>query len=265
MQAADIHIHIDDVVYITDFQGFNTAMNAYTNSGTQIRLNPWTLNSHLAALGECVVPSGTGLELNEQAFSHQVLAENRIPENTYSEFAPMALWWASGGGIKPVSLGNNWYRIGSVLVQLRSWTAGERFSALAQSRLDTGDGTRFNVEAYLRSLLKACVVSLEPEQALANLDSAASCALLDAVITLNAVSLPDTETLKLTPETDRIILRLCRELAWTPSQVLAIPASELDVLLALLERTENIRSPSITPVSGLASYPDTVMILIEDD
>lgn len=266
MPAANVLIDIDGIVYTTDFQGFDTAMNAQAPAGIQIKLQPWPLRAHLAALGECVIPTRLGLALDEPAFCRQVLQYSRAPERMHEVFAPLALWWASGGETLPVALGGGWYTIGAMLAQLRPWTCGERFLALARCRLTTADGMSFNLGAYLRALLEAGVVALEPAQPLDDLDSATTQALLASVIGLNAAT-PDVDAKSFpdTPEADRITLRLCRALGWTPAQVWATPAPEVDRLLALLDRIEHAPASATTGVTGLAQHPDAVIIHIEDD
>jgi hypothetical protein len=262
--ATDILITIDDKTYATDFNGFDNCMNAHIRSSAAITLKPWTLNAHLAALGACVQASSDDLIFNDGFFSGKILTHSEIPEPLHKEYAPLALWWACGGETKAEALTDGWYKIGSGRFLLRPWTGGERFAALARSRIDTSDGVRFNPEAYLRSLLNASVVAIEPAQLLENLDSASSSALLDVIISLNALTAPASETLPDFPEMDRLILRFCKALGWTPSQVLATPAFELDLLLAIVERTEAAK-PAPRTASGLAAYPDAVVIQIEDD
>ena len=266
MPTANVLIDIDGIVYTTDFQGFDTAMNAQAPAGIQITLQPWPLRAHLAALGECVIPTRLGLALDESAFSRQVLQYSRAPDCMHDVFAPLALWWASGGETLPVALGGGWYTVGAMLAQLRPWASGERFMALARCRVTAEDGMSFNLGAYLRALLEASVVALEPARPLDDLDSGTTRALLASVVALN-VTAPDAyaESFPDTPEADRITLRLCRALGWTPTKVWATSALEVDRLLDLLDRIEDVPRSVPTAVTGLAQHPDAVVIRIEDD
>lgn len=262
----DVFIDIDGLVYATDFQGFHTAMNARTPAGEQVELQPWPLRAHLAALEECVFPTRHGLALDGRAFSRRVLEHSQVSENQHEAFGPLALWWASGGKTSPAALGGDWYEVGAMRAQLRPWTGGERFLTLSRCRLAGEDGIRFDLGAYLRALLEASVVTLEPSRPLDELDSAATRALLEAVIALNvADSHASAESLPNTPEAARLTLRLCRALGWTPTQVWATPAPEVDRLLALLDRIESDGTRAPARSTGLAQHPDAVVIRIEDD
>ncbi|HCZ16966.1 MAG: hypothetical protein V5B32_15830 [Candidatus Accumulibacter sp. UW26] len=266
MPAADHVIDIDGLVYATDFQGFDKAMNARSAAGAEVDLRPWPLREHLAALDECVVPTAHGLTLDTRELSRRVLAHSGVAEDAQTRFAPLALWWASGGETSPAALGGGWYDCGGVRLHLRPWTSGERFRAMSRCRRAGADGERFDLGAYLRAMLETSVVTVEPARALDELDSGATRSLLEAVVALNVVSpeeladgIPDT------PEADRITLRLCRALGWTPTQVWATPAVEMDRLLRLLDRTAASESAAPTRVARLADHPDATVIRIEDD
>lgn len=266
MPAADHVIDIDGLVYATDFQGFDKAMNARSAAGAEVDLRPWPLREHLAALDECVVPTAHGLTLDTRELSRRVLAHSGVAEDAQTRFAPLALWWASGGETSPAALGGGRYDCGGVRLHLRPWTSGERFRAMSRCRRAGADGERFDLGAYLRAMLETSVVTVEPARALDELDSGATRSLLEAVVALNVVSpeeladgIPDT------PEADRITLRLCRALGWTPTQVWATPAVEMDRLLRLLDRTAASESAAPTRVARLADHPDATVIRIEDD
>jgi hypothetical protein len=71
------------------------------------------------------------------------------------------------------------------------------------------------------------------------------------------------------PKPTRITLRLCRALGWTPTQVWATPAVEVDRLLRLLDRTASQRIDArrrpVSRAPSLADHPDATVIRIEDD
>jgi hypothetical protein len=264
--AADHVINIDGLVYAIDFRGFDEAMNARSAAGAEVELKPWPLSAHLHALDECVVATAHGLALDTRELSRRVLEYSGVAEDAQTSFAPLALWWASGGETPPATLGGGWYDCGGVRLHLRPWSSGERFRAIARCRRADGDGERFNLGAYLRALLEASVVSVEPARALGELDSGATRSLLEAVIALNVVS-PEApaDSIADTPEADRITLRLCRALGWTPTQVWATPAVEMDHLLRLLDRTAATETVAPTRVARLADHPDATVLRIEDD
>jgi hypothetical protein len=264
--VADHVIDIDGLVYATDFRGFHTVMNARSANGEAARLQPWPLSAHLAALDECVVATARGLALDAGKFSRRLLAHSGVAEDVRSSFAPLALWWASGGETSPAALGSGWYDCGGLRLRLRPWTGGERFQAMSRCRKDDGDGERFDLGAYLRAMLAASVAAVEPARSLDELDSGATRCLLDAVMALNVVS-PEAlaDAIPDTPEADRITLRLCRALGWTPSQVWATPAAEVDRLLRLLDRTAAAGRTTPARAPRLADHPDATVIRIEDD
>ncbi|MBL8395116.1 MAG: hypothetical protein JNK99_10270 [Candidatus Accumulibacter sp.] len=266
MPAADHVIDIDGLVYATNFQGFDKAMNARSAAGAEVDLRPWPLSAHLNALDECVVPTARGLALDTRELSLRVLAHSGVAEDAQASFAPLALWWASGGKTSPTALGGGWYDCGGVRLHLRPWTSGERFRAMARCRRADGDGERFDLGAYLRAMLETSVVTVEPARVLDELDSGATRSLLEAVIDLNVVS-PEAlaDSIPDTPEADRVTLRLCRALGWTPTQVWATPAVEVDRLLRLLDRTTASETAAPARVARLADHPDATVIRIEDD
>jgi hypothetical protein len=125
-------------------------------------------------------------------------------------------------------------------------------------------------------MLEASVRSVEPAGTeLRTLDSASTAALLEAVVALNVAGEEEAALLS-SPEIATSTLRICRELGWTPGQVWATPAPEVDRLLRLMEaargaapsRADAGRGPSPLPPpmgSGIASHPDAIIIQIEDD
>ncbi len=266
MSVADHVIDIDGLVYATDFQGFDKPMNARSATGATVRLQPWPLSAHLAALDESVVATARGLALDAGEFSRRVMVHSAVAEDAQTSFSPLALWWASGGETSPTALGGGWYDCGGVRVHLRPWTSGERFQAMSRCRRADVDGERFDLGAYLRAMLAASVAAVEPARALDELDSGATRSLLDAVVALNVVS-PEAlaDSIPDTPEADRITLRLCRALGWTPSQVWATPAAEVDRLLRLLDRTAAAERTTPARAVRLADHPDATVIRIEDD
>jgi hypothetical protein len=138
-------------------------MNARSAAGAEVELRPWPLRAHLSALDECVVPTAHGLTLDTREFSRRVLAHSGVAEDAQTRFAPLALWWASGGETSPAALGGGWYDCGGGRLHLRPWTSGERFLAMSRCRSgEEGDGERFDLGAYLRAMLETSVVAVEP-------------------------------------------------------------------------------------------------------
>jgi hypothetical protein len=188
------------------------------------------------------------------------------------------LWWASGGdGLERRDVEGG-VELGGRRFRLRAWTQLERMRALSGSvETRTEGGTSFDAAAYLGAMLRASVQAMEPEgPGLEDLDAATTAGLLDAVVALNV---PDAEEPGGLPdeapgakEMAAVTLRLCRALGWTPSQVWATPAPEVDRLLRLLDLTEGSPVARSAPApaartggSRLADHPDAIVIHIEDD
>ncbi|MFZ2725364.1 MAG: hypothetical protein WAX77_03840 [Methylococcaceae bacterium] len=266
-------IDIDGLTYHLNFIDFTTPMTAYLANYPHICFQPWRLGDYLSVIGLYLQVNADSLTLNIVGFSEQVLLQNHIPVEYHAAYAPLALWWISGGGSSPVLLSNNLYQVGTVQAQLKAWCYADRLTALAQCQQKEDSGLRVDLAAYLTAMLKASVVSLHPAQALEELDSAASCALLSAVLALNIRASADThayQQLLSSPQTAAGVLKICRTLSWTPSQVLAAEAVEMDWLMALMQCAEGTTTQASASEQklarqGLAAYSDAVMIQIEDD
>ena len=135
---------------------------------------------------------------------------------------------------------------------------------------DTHDA-RFDPVGYFTDMLDASVVAVERRddgvaQTLAwrELDSGAARALLLAVTSLNHPYGEAGESDPLEQMSDsgaRRTLQLCQALGWTPAQVLASPAFEIERLIRLLDRTTSGNSaPGAARPPRLADHPDAVVI-----
>lgn len=132
------------------------------------------MGAHLAALRQVLHSTRDGLALDERAFCRRVFEHSRIPDEQHAAFLPLALWWAGGGESAPTALGGGWYACGTLRAHLRPWTGGERFLAVARCRCDDEGGLRFDLGAYLRAMLDACLIALEPARPVDELDSSAT-------------------------------------------------------------------------------------------
>jgi hypothetical protein len=276
MQATSL-VEVDAVEYPVHFEGFHQPLHVWLRGEQHVSLRPWTCGEHLAALGRHLKPGASGVTLDTAAFSGEVLAREGLTGALAQEIAPLALWWAAGGGVSSARPGpEGWLELESCRVQLRPWTAGERLQALARCVRGEGSERSFEVGRYLEAMLEASVKAVEPaETALRALDAASTVALLEAVVALNVPG-EEEGTLLGSPEVAATTLRLCRELGWTPTQVWATPAPEVDRLLRLLDAAQGASAPRSTPVpraspsprphgSRLADHPDAIVIQIEDD
>lgn len=261
-------IAIDGTEYRVRFRGFENPLDAVASGGREARLEPWTLGVHLDALRSCLAPNVEGLALDRSAFIEAVLARSGVPLELAPCFGPLALWWAAGGDPVPDAEPVTELDLGTCRARLRAWSHGERMQALAAA-LSEQDGLAVDVVSYLQAMLRACVVKLEPAMDVSDLDSAAAARLVRALTSLNTSTPEDTDAVLAGLEDNgqmaRATLRLCRALGWTPSQVSAAPAVEVDRLLALLDRSEGRRGHrEHARPRRIAEMPDAVVIRIED-
>jgi len=239
---------IDGMVFHGRFAGFAQPLEVMLPDGDPVSLRPWPYRAHLAALSESLFAGEAGLVLDTQYFASRVLAWSDVPSAHLDTLAPLALWWAAGGDtVPPAEPGD----LGATRATLRPWTERERLAALLAAR----HGDAFNAPVYLDSMVRASVIGFSPAARLDDLDSHATARLLDAVVALNA---PDPATDPLlggveSAEAARAVLALCRAVGWTPAQVLATPAVEIDRLRHLLALAEpgTSRPPSGAHHPGL--------------
>ena len=216
-----------------------------------VRLRPWQLGDHLDALDRHAHHDGHAPRLDPDGLAAEVLARTSDPPldaASASELAPLGLWWASGGDRGPQA----------PIPALRPWSSLAR--ARAQDACTEPASGRLRVGSYLRAMIAASTGDVASDA----LPGADGLALLDAVTRVNAPAEdmsegPGSQSLA------RQTLRLCRALGWTPGQVWAAPALEVDRLLALLDRLEAPPAPAPAPApaprrGGLAAYPDAVII-----
>jgi hypothetical protein len=270
-------LEVDGVEYPVHFQDFHQPLHVWLRSGEHVSLRPWTCAEHLRALGSCLRPGGEGVALDEHAFCGEVLARSGLDHAQEEELAPLVLWWTAGGGTPEVHMSmDGWLELASCRVRLRTWTYGERSRALNRcTRTRPEGGQSFDAGAYLAAMVDASVCEVVPAGVrVEELDAASTVALLDAVVMLNIPNGELTEQTVASEEEVATMLRLCRELRWTPSQVWTTPAPEVDRLLQLLDREREgaqsppepapvPRGPASTP--RMADFPDAVVIQIEDE
>ena len=278
--TAPLTIQVGERCFRVCLGGPGGALEVETSTGESIRLLPWTLNEHLEALDRHVDAGGGRIRFDDAGFARDVLARSCVLESFVDELAPLALWWAVGG--EPdnrIEVVVGWVEAGQGRVRLRKWTFVEREKALSASVATRSTGAKeFSLARYLRAMLEASVVALDPPGSLDMLDGATATALLDAVTSLNGDEVTDADRMVQSgEEAGRALaeatLRICRALGWTPSQVWATPAIEIDRIMALLDRVEPRAStarPSATGSQSLArqptmaDYPDAVVIHVED-
>ncbi|HVE83513.1 MAG TPA: hypothetical protein VND93_11720 [Myxococcales bacterium] len=270
-------IEVDGVGYHVHFQGFRQPLQVSLRDGREVALRPWTCGAHLDALGKHLRPGPGGIALDAPGFCADVLADSGLPAELAGEIGPLALWWAAGGEARPAARAgeDGWLELDGERARLRPWTHGERLRALTSSVVTGPDGrASFDVASYLEAMVRASVQGWAPApRDPRELDAASTAALLDAVASLNVPDGPLEDELaeglrEGAQEVAAMTLRLCRAMGWTPSQVWAAPAAEIDRLLELLDAVEGSgagSAPGAASGERLADHPDAVVIRIEND
>jgi hypothetical protein len=266
-------VEVDGRRFAGRFAGFGAPLDVLADpgEGRTVALRPWTYAEHLAALRACVRAGPGGLMLDTWRLAESVLAHSGLDPDEHAWLAPLALWWAGGGDAEEVDdasaadvdLGGGRHAI------VREWSEGERLAALARARMpgDEEGDERLDAVGYLDAMVRRSLVTLAPEGSLEALDSRATARLLARVVARN---LPDAEADPLLsgalPEAAaRATLALCRRLGWTPAQVLAAPAAEVQRLQALLAREAAPRAAPVSARRGLAAHPDAVVFSFAED
>ncbi len=287
--------------------GFDQPLQVALADGTTVTLPPWRYGDHLAALRAglhpAVQPAGyhptaTAVGLDPRRYLAAMPAYASAPAVQQLALLPVALWWAGGGDAAAVQPGDadGWTDIDGRRWRLSPWRDGQRQQAMrACLALDEGQGQgqgeggsqgaaggsagRFDAVGYLDAMVRHTVQWDRSGSSLDELASHWALPLIDAVVALN-LARPEGEPrqadLPGAQATAVQTLRLCQALGWTPSQVWATPAVEVDRLLDLLDRVEPAvparfaaqpRAAALPAARGrprLADQPDAVLIRIED-
>ncbi|WP_018747316.1 hypothetical protein [Chitiniphilus shinanonensis] len=267
-----MHLQIADTVLPAHHAGGAAALCLAGPSGERWTLPPWTYRQHLAALRECVTVDGDGAALDSRRLADAVLATGDLPDTARDAAVALALWWAGGADTAPeAELRDGWIDLDGVPAQLAPWTEGQRAQALGECLVgEDAEGVWFDAVGYLDRMARATLRQPAPD----TLHAAATQRLLNAVVALNVVDPEDRTLLGAGPaarETAQRTLRACRALGWTPSQVWAAPAAEIERVLQLLALAEtppasSRPAPAAAPRRPrLADHPDAFVIQFEDD
>jgi hypothetical protein len=298
---------IDGHSFAIAFAGFAQPLRTRiesTGESCEVALPPWPCARHLDGLRRHLYLDGERLALDAAGYADELLAWAEVPESLRERLRPLALWWALGRAPGPTDSdagsgtgadADGWVTLAPGLrAQLRPWTWGERLAAQHAQLEDTPDGLDFDAVAYLERMLATCVQRIENAAgeavAFEALDAEATRTLFAAATALNHLDRQATAPLAELPATlAAATLRLCAALGWPPSRVLALPAAEVDTLLALLDAAEGhgasgglpgrLALRPAAPVSApvkprvstvparprLADHPDAVVILFGSD
>ena len=264
-------IVVDGQAYSVCFRGFHEPMEVYGSDGNTFTFLPWTYREHMNALRLSLVSSIRGLDLLADEFCSQVLHRSGLTLENAADLGGLALWWASGGGAKfPGSNVDDRLDLGPVRVRLKGWSNAERIYALSHNLMNDEAGEAFDVVGYLDAMVRASIETMDPLMDLDELDPVATATLIEAVLNLNAPEkllpkIPFEEDSETARRYARTTLKLCASLGWTPARVWATPAAEVDRLVALIDLLQPAPVAQPSRSSGLADYPDAVVIHFEED
>jgi hypothetical protein len=312
---------IDGHAFAIAFAGFARPLRARIESpgedGIEVALLPWPCARHLDSLRRHLYLDGERLALDVAGYAGDVLEWAEVPAPLHARLRPLALWWALGLGpdagadgagvgagrvsagageaVEPAAVpdAEGWVALAAGLrAQLRPWTWGERLAAQRTQVQGTPDGLDFDAVSYLERMLAACVQRVRTAtgeaMAVEALDAEATRRLLAAVTAMNH---PDREAMAPLADLPAALaaatLRLCAAMGWTPGRVLAMPAAEVEALLALLDAAEGHgadgagsrfagrfapaprarpqRPAGPPPRPRIADHPDAIVILFDED
>lgn len=299
MEGVPVSLESDGTLFEVWPVAGSAAVTVRASTGEHLRLVPWTLAQHLDALEQHLSATDDDLQLNVTAFARALFAQCASadpPLNLASTaWSSLALWWCGALETTVPLRPDGWLQLPSGQLRLRSWTWVERQQAIASSVSLLPEGARaVRLSRYLRALVMASVAEvLPPTLSPLSLTGSEGLSLLQAVVTLNLA--PEVDAALEAPADPALArrqaeetLRVCRALGWTPAQVMATPARQIEQLLVLLDRAEapaaaKLPSPaegtapsagttparsapaSVPKPRGLSAFPDAVIIQVEDD
>lgn len=243
-------IAVDGEVFPVQFTGWHRPLDVYNPPG---RLWPWTLGAHAAALAGCTGAEGA----DAGRFVDAVLSACWEGEGPGPR--ALALWWAVGAEAEPAV---DCVEFGEVQVSLRPWSFAARLEALRQAGA-LEPAPRLELGRWLMARVRGHVCAVSPEGL--ELESLPCAPVLAA---LEALERPaDGVDLDALPAPLRLRIRwVCEALGWTPAQVLAAPAVEVDRVLGLLAAGSPAAAPApLRMEEGLASKPGAVVFRFEPD
>lgn len=273
MQTAPEIVELDGQSFAVRFEG-SGAVVCPQGGGETVRFEPWRFAQHVAALDRHAITEGDKLRFDTAGFAAEVLAASGMTDVASERWTPVALWWAAGApidGQRRPRFNGEWLEAHHARIRVRPWTFVERSRAVSASITTHDDGSQvFSLERYLHALAAASVVEADPPALSYDQMDGLAAALVDALVAINSeggrpedalLDAGDGESQALA----QLTLRLCKALGWTPSQVWAAPATEIDRLLKLMAITEgNNASKPRRRAPSLADYPDAVVIRLED-
>jgi hypothetical protein len=237
----------------------------------ELALPRWSAAQHLDALRRHLVPGPAGLELDGEGYAAEVLARTDAPVTRWGELVPLALWWATRPELDGmVSGGESMVLHEGVRAQMRECTWHQRMAAARHGLVRSDDGVAIDPVQVMEQLLEHLVEGIDaPDGHPVPLDELAGSSLVrlsNAVLDRSSREAPFTELLELeeAPAQARELLELCRVLGYTPTQVFALPAAEVDLVRELMRRatvTPPVRATApARSHAPLHDAPDAIVI-----
>ena len=85
-------LDVNGARYGLDYHGHDQPLHAWTDEH-ELRLSPWLLGQHLAALGQTTRVDDGALGLDAGAYAAQVLGPALQQVDAVARWGPLALWW----------------------------------------------------------------------------------------------------------------------------------------------------------------------------
>jgi hypothetical protein len=226
-----------------------------------LELPRWSAAQHLDALHRHLVPGPAGVELDGEGYAAEVLARTEAPVERWGELVPLALWWATRPELDATLNDEASTELhDGARAWLRDCTWLERVAAARRGLTKFEGGLAIDPVRVMEHLLEQVVERIEgPDGRARALDEIAGSSLVrlaNVVLERNSREAPFSELgeLEEAPEQARGLLELCRALGRSPSEVLALPAAEVDIVRELLRRVEPTKA-SARPVTTRAHAP----------
>lgn len=207
----------------------------------ELRLPPWSGADHFRALERHLVPGVAGLELDAEGYAAELLSRTDVPVEHWGELVSLALWWATRPELDGELLEDGRLGLpGGARAQLERCTWKQRLAAVRGSLQRSENALAVDPVAVVERLVDS--VSARVEDASGRvveprmLEGAALARLVEHVVehSTRESPFPELEGLEEVPARAGELLAVCRALGRTPTEVLALPALEIDLVRALL-------------------------------
>lgn len=237
-----------------------------------LELPHWSAAQHLDAMRRHLVPGPAGLDLDGEGYAAEVLASTEAPVTRWGELVPLALWWATRPDLDTASDVQDATLHDGSRVELHDCTWRERLTAACEGLVQSPDGAAIDVVRVMEGLLERVVERIEAPggqcRSWRALGGSSLVRLSSRLLERSSREAPFPELMGLddAPEHARVLLELCRALGRTPTQVFALPATEVDLVRELIRRSDvaaslrALRRSHSRPHAPLHDAPDAIVI-----